>query len=332
MSISRCARASCSSRSARSRLPERSGMSMTGAFFRVALPLARPALAGGLALVLMEALNDLGATEYLGVRTLTVSAYQTWLQRSSLAGAAEIAAITLFFVAAAFTLERASRGGGSLSRCDRALAAGARDRDVAVSKAGPCWRIVLVPVVLGFVLPMAMLTGSAWRYLGEVLEPGFWRAALNSVCSRRLRPDLPRRSRLVPRLRAARRPERLHQAGRAPDRLRLCAPWHHPGAGAAHPARCFRQLRSTACCDPGSASRPASSSREPSSRWCSPISSASWRSHCPRPSRASPGSRPISMRRRARWARRRRPLSGVCISRCCGRPSARRRSSSSSMS
>ena len=47
-------------------------------------------LAGGLALVLMEALNDLGATEYLGVRTLTVSAYQTWLQRSSLAGAAEI--------------------------------------------------------------------------------------------------------------------------------------------------------------------------------------------------------------------------------------------------
>lgn len=156
------------------------GQSMTGAFFRVALPLARPALAGGLALVLMEALNDLGATEYLGVRTLTVSAYQTWLQRASLAGAAEIATITLFFVAAVFALERASRGGGSYH--DPV----ARWRPVPEIEVGGAvgWgmlAIVLVPVLLGFVLPMLMLTGSAWRYLGEVLEPGFWRAAFNSL-------------------------------------------------------------------------------------------------------------------------------------------------------
>ena len=156
------------------------GQSMTGAFFRVALPLARPALAGGLALVLMEALNDLGATEYLGVRTLTVSAYQTWLQRSSLAGAAEIAAITLFFVAAAFALERASRGGGSYHD---PVARWRPVPEIEVNGAAG-WgmlTIVLVPVLLGFVLPMLMLTGSAWRYLGEVLEPDFWRAAFNSL-------------------------------------------------------------------------------------------------------------------------------------------------------
>ena len=56
------------------------------------MPLARPALAVGLSLALLEALNDIGASEYLGVRTLTVSVFTTWLNRGSLAGAAQIAA------------------------------------------------------------------------------------------------------------------------------------------------------------------------------------------------------------------------------------------------
>ena len=51
----------------------------------VALPLARPALAVGLSLVLLETLNDIGASEYLGVRTLTLSIFNTWLNRGSLA-------------------------------------------------------------------------------------------------------------------------------------------------------------------------------------------------------------------------------------------------------
>ena len=68
------------------------GRTSAGAFWSVALPLARPALAAGVALALMETLNDLGAVQYLGVSTLTVSIYATWLQRSSLAGAAQIAA------------------------------------------------------------------------------------------------------------------------------------------------------------------------------------------------------------------------------------------------
>ena len=55
-------------------------------FRTVALPLARPALAIGLSLALLEALNDIGASEYLGVRTLTVSVYTTWLNRGSLRG------------------------------------------------------------------------------------------------------------------------------------------------------------------------------------------------------------------------------------------------------
>jgi hypothetical protein len=60
-------------------------------FWRVALPLARPAVAIGASLALMEALNDIGASEFLGVRTLTVSIYTTWVTRIRPAGAAQIA-------------------------------------------------------------------------------------------------------------------------------------------------------------------------------------------------------------------------------------------------
>src|SRR5690606_25632862 len=63
--------------------------------FRVAchvvLPVARPAIAAGIALALMETLNDIGAAEYLGVRTLTMAVYTTWLNRGSIEGAAQIA-------------------------------------------------------------------------------------------------------------------------------------------------------------------------------------------------------------------------------------------------
>ena len=59
-------------------------------FWRISLPMARPALAVGVALVSLETLNDIGASEYLGVRTLTVSVFTTWLNRGSLAGAAQL--------------------------------------------------------------------------------------------------------------------------------------------------------------------------------------------------------------------------------------------------
>ncbi len=64
-------------------------------FWRVLLPVARPAIMAGVALVLMETINDIGAAEYLGVRTLTVAVYQTWLARGSLEGGAQIALIML---------------------------------------------------------------------------------------------------------------------------------------------------------------------------------------------------------------------------------------------
>ena len=78
---------------------------------QISLPLARPAIAVGVALALLETLNDIGASEYLGVQTLTLSIFTTWLNRGSLAGAAQIACVMLLFVAALIALERYGRHG-----------------------------------------------------------------------------------------------------------------------------------------------------------------------------------------------------------------------------
>ena len=78
-------------------------------FWRVSLPMARPALAVGVALVSLETLNDIGASEYLGVRTLTVSIFTTWLNRGSLAGAAQLSCFMLAIVAGLIAIERYGR-------------------------------------------------------------------------------------------------------------------------------------------------------------------------------------------------------------------------------
>jgi iron(III) transport system permease protein len=138
------------------------GASRIKLFRIIALPLARPALAVGLSLALLEALNDIGASEYLGVRTLTVSVYNTWLNRGSLAGAAQIACVMLVFVVGLILIERYGR----------------RDRRYALSPkrhrtvhpvplvGGRGWTASLLcalPVLLGFILPTGFLLRETLR-------------------------------------------------------------------------------------------------------------------------------------------------------------------------
>src|SRR5262249_11353867 len=123
---------------------------------RITLPLARPAISVGVSLALLETLNDIGASEYLGVHTLTLSIFTTWLNRGSLAGAAQMACLMLLIVIALIALER--RG-----RRRRGFAVSAADlRHLSpVTLTGPARWIALigclVPVVLGFLLPAGYL-------------------------------------------------------------------------------------------------------------------------------------------------------------------------------
>lgn len=130
-----------------------------GVLTRVALPLARPAIAVGLSLALLETLNDIGASEFLGVQTMTVAVYTTWVTRSDLAGAAQIALSMLLIVVFLIQLERHARQ---------------RQRYATVQRMRPMsltrltgWHKILaivlgwIPVVIGFALPAGYLTIEA---------------------------------------------------------------------------------------------------------------------------------------------------------------------------
>ena len=79
-------------------------------FFRISLPLARPAIAAGAALALMETLADYGAVTYFGVQTFTGGIYRAWFSMGDRVAAAQLAAMLLGFVALVLFLERATRG------------------------------------------------------------------------------------------------------------------------------------------------------------------------------------------------------------------------------
>lgn len=156
------------------------GRTSAGAFWSVALPLARPALAGGVALVLMECLNDLGAVQYLGVRTLSVSVYATWLQRGSLGGAAQIALVALVFVLALMLAERWARGRGQFHHTT------GRYRSIPFSdlegwRAAAAAAFCALPVVVGFAAPFALLLVQGLAHVSDAFAAGFWRAVRNSV-------------------------------------------------------------------------------------------------------------------------------------------------------
>ena len=148
--------------------------------FAVALPLARPALAAGVALVLMECLNDLGAVQYLGVQTLSQSIYATWLQQSNLGGAAQIASVLLTLIVCLFALEHIARGRAKVHHTT------GRYRSIPFQDLTG-WRgyaasvIAAMPFVIGFLLPFLQLARHAFTYAGKSLELGFYSAAANSL-------------------------------------------------------------------------------------------------------------------------------------------------------
>ena len=132
------------------------GCSPWRSFFSIALPLARPAIMAGLALALMETLNDLGTVEYFGVNTFTTGIYRTWLGMGERAAAAQLAAFLMIFVLILIVLERRSRS-----------AAQYYDSSSSIERLTPFqlnpWHgflsltACLFPVCLGFTIPGAYL-------------------------------------------------------------------------------------------------------------------------------------------------------------------------------
>ncbi|MBQ0833777.1 iron ABC transporter permease [Marinobacter sp.] len=156
------------------------GHSALSTFFKVVLPIARPAVAVGLSLVLMETLNDFGTVDFFAVQTLTAGLFDTWMNLGNLGGAAQIATTMLIFVVILVTLERYSR-----RRQQQFAARDNRDPIRRFTMSFPrqliCVAVCAVPVLLGFIIPGLTLGVYAWEYFDESWNPVFIRNTLNSL-------------------------------------------------------------------------------------------------------------------------------------------------------
>jgi iron(III) transport system permease protein len=151
-------------------------------FWRIQIPMARPAIMIGLTLVMMETMNDIGAVEFLGVNTLTFSVYSTWLNRGSLAGAAQIATVMFLVIALLVFLERAARSSQRFSSNKTTAVVNdmARPR-LRGMRAAAAAALCALPVIPGFVVPVFVLGGFSLRRLEHFFDPRLLDALFNSV-------------------------------------------------------------------------------------------------------------------------------------------------------
>src|SRR5690606_30469545 len=151
-------------------------------FFRVLLPVARPAIAAGIALALMETLNDIGAAEFLGVRTLTMAVYTTWLNRGSIEGAAQIAVAMLAIVFLLMALEQQARRRQRFHQARvHQLGEPPLRRQLKGAPAMLALLATALPVLFGFGIPVRILVGYAWARPEQIAEPALASAFANSL-------------------------------------------------------------------------------------------------------------------------------------------------------
>jgi iron(III) transport system permease protein len=158
------------------------GASPVRAFFQVLLPMTRPAIIIGVTLALMETLNDIGAVEYLGVRTLTQSVYTTWLNQGSLSGATQIACIMLIVVLCVILAERWARRKQrfNLGRSSAMVQRNALPR-LRGFAAALAFIACVLPIIAGFGLPFYVLGTYALKRLDQLSDPVLREAILTSI-------------------------------------------------------------------------------------------------------------------------------------------------------
>lgn len=151
------------------------GHNLWQSFYRVSLPLARPAIAVSASLVLMETLADFATVQYFAVNTLTTAIYDTWLEYGDLATANAIASLLMLFVLFAVVAEQKARA-GQRHQSNRP------NNDIQITRltiaqhlfaSGYCWLLVLC----GFFIPLLLLVAMAIDYataeqLDELMSSG----------------------------------------------------------------------------------------------------------------------------------------------------------------
>ena len=156
------------------------GLSRVGAFFKLSIPLIRPAIFAGLALVIMETLSDFGAVEHFAIATFTTGIFRTWYGMYDLNTAMQLASLLLIFVTIFLVLERLSRKKAAFVSSN-SLYKKHKVMKLKGSYSFFAMLFCLIPVFFGFILPIIELINWTINYKLDFFNRDFLKSAFNSL-------------------------------------------------------------------------------------------------------------------------------------------------------
>jgi len=157
------------------------GATSVESFFKIALPLARPSIAAGMALALMETLNDFGTVDYFGVQTFTTGIYRTWFGLGERVAAAQLSAFLMLFILFLILLERWSR-----SKMNTTQSSTGKYKRLTIYKLSgwKAWASTLfcsIPILFGFAIPVLILFEMMITNFETAVDSRFIQFGLNTI-------------------------------------------------------------------------------------------------------------------------------------------------------
>lgn len=156
------------------------GSSAWQSFFRLALPMARPALAVGVALVAMETVADFATVDYFAVPTLTTAVYDTWLGYGSLSAAAKLSVLILLVVFTMVGVERFARRKQALYQ-QGVQDAGQFKYQLKGWRKWVVFGYCTTLLTTGFLIPFLILVNYSYHYFEQSWHDEFWQLSINSL-------------------------------------------------------------------------------------------------------------------------------------------------------
>ncbi|SMG30635.1 iron(III) transport system permease protein [Marivirga sericea] len=155
------------------------GSSSWKTFFKIALPISRPAIIGGLSLVMMEVLNDYGAVKYFGVSTFTTGIFRAWFSFGDPNSAINLSGILMAFIFIMIMVERVQRG---KTKFDEGARIGRQLKRYQLKgwKKFLAWTVCFIPLFLGFIAPVFQLILWSIQTIKKIIDFEFLILMANS--------------------------------------------------------------------------------------------------------------------------------------------------------
>lgn len=147
-------------------------------FFKIILPLSRPAIIGSLSLVIMECVNEYGAVAYYGVDTLSTAIYSTWFGMNDPKSSAFLSVIAMSIIFILLIIEKFSRGKSSY-KSEESIKEIKKEQLKGLKKYF-AYIFLLIPITFGFIIPFIWIVYYSFKYAIDVIDEEFFEVIINS--------------------------------------------------------------------------------------------------------------------------------------------------------